>query len=60
MFRWKCGFFPLYEFQTIDLIKYNFMAYIAVTSILILTITGWDKFIPLFALPKDSEVEIIE
>jgi Na+/H+ antiporter NhaC len=52
--------FPLYEFQTIDLIKYNFMAYIAVTSILILTITGWDKFIPLFALPRDSEVEIIE
>lgn len=52
--------FPLYQFQTVDLIKYNFMAYIAVFSILILTITGWDRFIPLFGLPKDSEVEIIK
>lgn len=52
--------FPLYEFKTFDLIKYNFMAYIAVGSILILTITGLDRFIPLFGLPKDSEVEIVK
>ncbi|MCH4890328.1 Na+/H+ antiporter NhaC family protein [Acidaminobacter sp. JC074] len=52
--------FPLYEFQTFDLIKYNFMAMIAVVSILVLTVTGLDRFVPLFGLPRDSEVEIIE
>lgn len=52
--------FPLYEFKTVDLIKYNFMAFIAVGSILILTITGLDRLIPLFGLPKDDEVEIVK
>lgn len=52
--------FPLHQFQTVDLIRYNFMAFIAVFSILFLTITGFDKYVPLFGLPSDSEVEIID
>ena len=50
--------YPLYNFVPLDLIKFNFMAAIAVISILLLTLTGWDRFIPCFALPKDSEVSL--
>lgn len=34
------------------------MAYIAVFSLLILTFTGWDRFIPLFRLPKEPAVRL--
>ncbi|MGO2118649.1 MAG: Na+/H+ antiporter NhaC family protein [Fusobacterium sp.] len=50
--------YPLYKFTAIDIIKYNFLAMIAVASILILTLTGWDRFIPLFRLPKEPEVKL--
>ena len=42
----------------IDIIKYNFIAYIAVFSMLILTLTGWDRFIPKFALPREPRVRL--
>lgn len=48
--------YPLFEFTPFHLIKYNFMAIIAVLSILILTLTGADRFIPLFKLPKEPDV----
>ena len=41
-----------------DIIKYNFIAYIAVFSMLILTLTGWDRFIPKFALPREPKVRL--
>lgn len=50
--------YPLYTFTAIDIIKYNFLAMIAVASLLILTLTGWDRFIPLFGLPKEPEVRL--
>lgn len=50
--------YPLYEFQAVDIIRYNFLAMIAVGSILLLTITGWDRFIPLFKLPTEPEVRL--
>lgn len=50
--------YPLYEFVTFDIIKYNFMAIIAVVSILVLTLTGWDRFIPLFKLPSEPNVTL--
>ncbi|WP_207550811.1 hypothetical protein [Paramaledivibacter caminithermalis] len=34
------------------------MAYIAVVSILILTVTGLDRFIPLFGLPSEPNVRL--
>ena len=50
--------YPLYEFANTDFIKFNFMAMIAVLSMLILTFTGADRLIPLFGLPKEPKVRL--
>ncbi|HAK42762.1 MAG TPA: sodium:proton antiporter, partial [Clostridium sp.] len=50
--------YPLHEFVSTDIIRYNFMAFVAVFSILILTVTGWDRFIPKFGLPKEPAVRL--
>ncbi len=52
------GVFPLYSFQPTDLIKFNFLAMIAVASMLILTVTGADRFVPLFGLPREPQVRL--
>ena len=52
------GVFPLYQFAPTDLIKYNFLAMIAVVSLLLLTLTGADKFVPLLRLPREPEVRL--
>ncbi len=43
----------------IDIIMHNYLAWIAVLSMLILTWTGLDRFIPLFRLPSEPEVQLI-
>jgi len=50
--------YPLHTFVPFDMIKYNFMAIIAVVSILLLTLTGFDRFIPLFGLPSESNMRL--
>ena len=50
--------YPLYHFVNTDFIKFNFMAMIAVASLLILTLTGLDRFIPLFRLPSEPNVRL--
>lgn len=50
--------YPLYNFTAASIISYNFTAMIAVSSILILTITGLDRFIPLFGLPSEPKVRL--
>ncbi|WP_425755335.1 Na+/H+ antiporter NhaC family protein [Ihubacter sp. rT4E-8] len=50
--------YPLFKFSNVDFIKFNFMAMIAVASILLLTITGLDRIIPLFGLPKEPAVRL--
>ncbi|WP_313757132.1 Na+/H+ antiporter NhaC family protein [Tissierella sp.] len=50
--------YPLHEFVAFDLIKYNFMAIIAVVSILLLTLTGLDRLIPLFGMPAEPKVQL--
>ena len=50
--------YPLHTFVPIDIIKYNFMAMVAVGSLLLLTITGLDRFIPLFKLPTEPNVRL--
>lgn len=50
--------YPLYDFQALDIIKYNFIAYIAVISMLFLTITGLDRMIPNFGLPSEPKVKL--
>lgn len=50
--------YPLHQFVAMDIIKYNVMAFIAVGSILILTLTGLDRFIPKFYLPSEPNVRL--
>ena len=50
--------YPLHQFVALDIIKYNFMAMTAVVSIIILTFTGLDRFIPLFKLPSEPDVRL--
>lgn len=52
------GVYPIVEITNTDFIKYNFMAMIAVFSLIILTFTGLDRFIPLFGMPKEPEVRL--
>ena len=52
------GIYPLVAYEPTDFIKFNFMAMIAVASLLILTFTGLDRFIPLFALPSEPQVQL--
>ena len=50
--------YPLHEFNALDIIKNNYLAFIAVLSILILTLTGLDRFIPLFKMPAEPTVRL--
>lgn len=50
--------YPLRQFAALDIIRYNFMAMVAVSSMLILTITGWDRFIPKFGIPSEPDVKL--
>ena len=43
-----------------DIITHNYLAWIAVLSMLILTLTGLDRFIPLFRLPSEPEVQLVK
>lgn len=50
--------YPLHNFVAFDIIKYNIMAFVTVGSILILTLTGFDRFIPKFGLPSEPKVKL--
>ncbi|MCP3940301.1 MAG: Na+/H+ antiporter NhaC family protein [Desulfobacteraceae bacterium] len=50
--------YPLQKIVPFDIIRYNFLAMIAVASILFLTLTGADRFIPLFGLPSEPAVKL--
>lgn len=52
--------YPLFKFEPVHFIQYNFMAMIAVVSLLVLTVTGGDRLVPLFGLPREPEVYIKE
>ena len=43
-----------------DIILHNYLAWIAVLSMLLLTVTGLDRFIPLFRLPSEPEVQLVK
>lgn len=40
------------------IIKYNFIAMVAVISMLVLTVTGLDRLVPLFKLPSEPQVKL--
>ncbi|MCR8743936.1 Na+/H+ antiporter NhaC family protein [Romboutsia lituseburensis] len=50
--------YPLHQFVATDIIKYNIMAFVTVGSILLLTLTGLDRFIPKFGLPSEPQVKL--
>lgn len=50
--------YPLAEFSIGGMILHNYIAWIAVISLLILTITGFDRFVPLLGLPKEPKVRL--
>jgi len=50
--------YPIYNFGPFDVIKYNIMSFVAVGSMLFLTFTGFDRFIPLFKIPSEPAVRL--
>lgn len=50
--------YPLVNFTAGDLISLNFFAWISIGSLLILTITGWDRFLPGFKIPSEPDVQL--
>ncbi|MFA7208551.1 MAG: Na+/H+ antiporter NhaC family protein, partial [Synergistaceae bacterium] len=50
--------YPLYEFTPMGIIAHNYLSIIAVFSMLFLTITGFDRFIPMFKLPSEPDVQL--
>lgn len=50
--------YPLYTFTPVSFIKYNIMAIVTVVSLLVLTLTGLDRIIPNFGLPREPEVRL--
>ena len=50
--------YPLHTFTTMDIISRNYMSFIVVGSILLLTFTGWDRMIPGFRLPDDDRIQL--
>ena len=51
--------YPLREFSPIDIIGHNYLSFIVVGSILFLTFTGLDRFLPMFALPGKDRARLI-
>lgn len=50
--------YPLRSFTPMDIISNNYMSFIVVGSILILTFTGLDRFVPMFKLPDDDRIPL--
>ena len=49
--------YPLQQFTPLDIISRNYTSFIMISSILVLTFTGWDRFIPNFGLPKSVKLK---
>ena len=54
--------YPMAEstIEITDIIMHNYLAWIAVLSMLLLTVTGLDRFIPLFRIPSEPEVQLVK
>lgn len=50
--------YPLVEFSVPSMIAHNYIAWIAVVSMLVLTFTGLDRFVPLLGLPREPQVTL--
>lgn len=50
--------YPLRVFTPFDIIGQNYLSFLVVGSMLVLTFTGWDRFIPHFALPDKTRAKL--
>ncbi len=49
--------YPLRSFTPGDIISRNYTSFLMIGTILVLTFTGWDRFIPKFGLPKGARLK---
>lgn len=52
--------YPLQTFSPSDIISQNYLSFIVVGSLLLLTFTGLDRFIPMFGLPGKDRAKLIK
>lgn len=50
--------YPLHEFKAMEIVTHNYMAIIAVVSVLVLTLTKLDRFIPGFKTASEPAVRL--
>jgi Na+/H+ antiporter NhaC len=50
--------YPLQAFTPVDIISHNYLSFIVVGSLLFLTFTGLDRFVPMLALPDSDRVRL--
>ena len=50
--------YPLHEFKPTEIIRYNFMAHIAVITILLFTLLGADRLFPQFGIASEPAVKL--
>jgi len=50
--------FPLASFTPVDIISHNYLSFIIVGSLLVLTFTGLDRFVPMLKLPGKNRVRL--
>ena len=50
--------YPLQTFTQIDLISHNYLAIVAVVSLLLFTLVPIDRFLPGFSIPTEPDVKI--
>ena len=49
--------YPMRYFTPLDIIGKNYLSFLIVGTALLLTFTGWDRFVPGFALPKGARLK---
>lgn len=50
--------YPLQKFTPVEMIGHNYLSFIIVGSLLILTFTGLDRFVPMLALPGKDRIRL--
>ena len=50
--------FPLATFTPVDIIGHNYLSFIIVGSLMLLTFTGLDRFVPMLALPGKDKIRL--
>ena len=48
--------YPIRYFSPLDILSRNYMGWLIVGTALLLTFTGWDRFVPGFGLPKSARL----